>query len=205
MKRIRIAHSESKNWREEINTYLMMYRSSPHSVTGISLAELMFGRKMRTKIPQISDFTSDDIEVRDRDSEEKEKGKDYSDTKRKAVLNDIVPGDKVLVKQSRENKLSPNYRPEPMTVTNKQGSNVTVETNAGVQYDRNVTHVKKFVEKTSLEQSSSDQSVDVDTDYMYDSCAPTETEHTDVTDEAYIRPQRTKKIPVRFKDYIMDK
>ena len=203
MKRIRIAHSEGKNWREEINTYLMMYRSSPHSVTGISPAELMFGRKMRTKIPQISDFTSDDIEVRDRDSEEKEKGKDYSDSKRKAVLSDIVPGDKVLVKQNRENKLSPSYRPEPMTVTNKQGSNVTVETNDGVQYDRNVTHVKKFVEKPSSEQTSSDQSVDTDTDY--DLCAPTETEHTDVSDEAHVRPQRTKKIPVRFKDYVMDK
>ena len=34
-----------------------------------------------------------------------------------------------------------------MTVTNKVGSNVTVETNDGVEYDRNVTHVKKFVEK----------------------------------------------------------
>ena len=89
-----------------------------------------------------------------------------------------------------------------MTVTSKQGSNVTVETNDGVQCDRNVTHVKKFVEQNSSEQSS-DQSVDVDTDY--DLCAPTETEHTDVPDEAYIRPQRTKKIPVRFKDYVMDK
>lgn len=64
-----------KKWKEELETYLLMYRSAPHLVTGISPAELMFGRKIRTKILQVCEFHIDDFEVRDRDSELKEKRK----------------------------------------------------------------------------------------------------------------------------------
>ncbi|XP_011861624.1 PREDICTED: uncharacterized protein K02A2.6-like, partial [Vollenhovia emeryi] len=34
LKRLKIAHAEDKNWREEIQKFLLMYRSTPHSVTG---------------------------------------------------------------------------------------------------------------------------------------------------------------------------
>lgn len=84
MKRKRIAQSE-KNWKENLETYLMMYRSEPHSVTGISQAELMFGRKKRTKIPQVCDFNIDNFEVHDRDSELKKKEENT------AILNAEVP------------------------------------------------------------------------------------------------------------------
>ena len=30
-----------------------MYRSTPHSTTGVSPAELLFNRKLRTKLPQL--------------------------------------------------------------------------------------------------------------------------------------------------------
>ena len=64
-------------------------------------------------------------------------------------------------------------------------------------------HTSRSSSKKTSSNQNSDHSVDTDTDY--DSYAPTETEHTDVTDKAYVRPQRTKKIPVWFKDYVMDK
>lgn len=147
MKRIRIAHSEKKNWKEELETYLMMYRSVPHSVTGISPAELMFGRKIRTKIPQVCDFHIDDFVVRDRDSELKEKGRVYSDIKRGSTKSDILHGDKVLVKQTQNrDKMTPTFRPEPMTVKAKYGNSLTLDAD-GVEYKRNITHVKKFLEK----------------------------------------------------------
>ena len=38
----------------------MMYRSTPHSTTGLSPAELLFGRKIRTKLPQLQAFTCED-------------------------------------------------------------------------------------------------------------------------------------------------
>ena len=118
----------------------MMYRSTPHSTTGVSPAELLFGRKIRTKLPQLQEFTCDD-EVRDHDSERKEKGKMYADCKRNACEHDIQKGAKVLLRQERDNKLSTPFKQVPFTVVQKNGNSVLVGAD-GVQYRRNVTHVK---------------------------------------------------------------
>jgi hypothetical protein len=77
---------------------VLVIRSTPHSTTGVSPAELLFGRKLRTKLPDINLDYLDDIEIRDRDSERKEKGKLYSDKRRNAKTNDLKSGDQVLVK-----------------------------------------------------------------------------------------------------------
>ena len=141
LKRLCIAQAEGRNWRSEMDDFLMMYRSTPHSTTGVSPAELLFGRRIRTKLPQLQEFTVGD-EVRDRDSERKEKGKVYADCKRNAQESKIQEGDKVLLRQEKENKLSTTYKQSPFTVVQKNGNSVLVEAN-GVQYRRNVTHVKK--------------------------------------------------------------
>ncbi|XP_053389229.1 uncharacterized protein K02A2.6-like [Mercenaria mercenaria] len=106
IKRIRIAHVEKKNLEEELQTYLMMYRSTPHTTTGVSPAEMLFRRKIRTKSPEISDYDQQDQEIRDRDSEEKEKEKIYAEERRNVRDCDIHDGDLVLVKQKEQNKLS---------------------------------------------------------------------------------------------------
>ncbi|XP_052682769.1 uncharacterized protein K02A2.6-like [Crassostrea angulata] len=56
MKRIRIAQAESKDWKKEIRKYLFAYRTTPHSTTGVSPAELMFRRTLRTKLPQVENL-----------------------------------------------------------------------------------------------------------------------------------------------------
>ena len=57
LKRLRIAQAESRNWRSEMDDVLMMYRSTAHSTTGVSPAELLFGRRIKTKLPQLQEFT----------------------------------------------------------------------------------------------------------------------------------------------------
>ena len=121
----------------------MMYRSTPHSTTGVSPTELLFGRRIRTKLPHLQEFSIED-EVRDCDSERKEKGKVYADCQRNACEIEIR-GDKVLLRQEKENKLSMPYKQSPFTVIHKNGNSVLVEAD-GVQYPRNVTHVQKYFE-----------------------------------------------------------
>ena len=75
LKRLKITHTEKKNWKEELQKYLFMYRATIHSTTGVSLAELLFGRKIRTKLPELENSSMEDIEVRGRDHERKDKGK----------------------------------------------------------------------------------------------------------------------------------
>ena len=86
----------------------MMYCSTPHTTTGVSPTEMLFGRCIRTKLPQLQEF-SDEDEVRDSESERKEKGKVCANCKRKAHESEIQKGDKVLLRQEKENKLSTPY------------------------------------------------------------------------------------------------
>ena len=61
-----------------MDNLLVMYRSTPHSTTGASPAELVFRRRIGTKLPHIQEFSIKD-EVRDRDSKRKKKGKVNAD------------------------------------------------------------------------------------------------------------------------------
>ncbi len=48
LKRLRIAQAEGRNLKSEVDTFLMRYRSTPPSTTGVPPAELLYGRKYRT-------------------------------------------------------------------------------------------------------------------------------------------------------------
>ena len=53
-KAIKTSVIEGKNYKQEINTFLRNYRACPHPSTGISPAEIMFNRPMKTLLPQFS-------------------------------------------------------------------------------------------------------------------------------------------------------
>ena len=90
MKRIRIAQAENKDWRRELTTYLLAARSIPHATTGTSPAELLFGRKIRTKLPMFPERPYEEQQdIRDRDSENKAKSKLYADDRRNARYSDV--------------------------------------------------------------------------------------------------------------------
>ena len=110
LKRIKIAQIEKRNWKEELGSFLIMYRATPHSTTGVSPAELLFRRKLGTRIPGIEEFPVDDQEVRDRDSEAKEKGKLYADEKRCARESDVKEGDSVLLRQDPKKQVDANFQ-----------------------------------------------------------------------------------------------
>ena len=45
LKKMKIAQAEGKEWEKELRKYLVAYRSTPHTTTGVSPAELLFGGK----------------------------------------------------------------------------------------------------------------------------------------------------------------
>lgn len=152
LKRLAISQEEGKDWLRELQKYLMMYRSSPHSVTKKTPAELMFNRNIRDKLPSMDQPIETDQELRDRDKEMKMKGKTYADEKRRAKVNDVKEGDYVLLKrQVIPNKLATTFEPTVFKVIERKGSEVTVENvGSGSTYRRNVAHVKKTDEETTV-------------------------------------------------------
>ena len=143
-----------------MDNFLLMYRSTPHPTNRVSPAEMVFRRRSRTKLPHLQEFSIED-EVRDRDIKRKKKGKVYEDCQRNALEREIREGNKVLLRQEKENKLSTPYKQCPFTANQKNGNSVLVEADGDcVQYRRNVTHVKKYFERDYDVFSATSKSTD---------------------------------------------
>ena len=183
-----------------------MYRNTPHSVTGVCPAELLFKRKLRTKLPSLQEYCHEEI-VRDRDKMLKQKGKEYADQRRHASYSEIVPGDTVLLKQEGGNKLSTPFRKDPCTVVDKIGNSVVVENKDGVMYRRNSSFVKKFHERNKEPDIDNNEQIENVDDSTSEVEAGNGTQSNDVISDTVNvrspRPTRTVRMPVKFQDYVL--
>jgi len=144
MKVLKIAHSENQDMQKALNTYLLAYRSTPHTITGFTPAKLMFNREIRDKLPTLYVPVLTDYQLRDRDAEMKASSKLYADTTRRATPKSVDVGDSVLVRQMAQNKLDSQYCPVPFQITARDGNAVTVRSPSGAEYRRNTTWVKPY-------------------------------------------------------------
>lgn len=209
LKIIRIAHLEGRDWKKALEDFLFHYRTTPHTVTGISPAELLMGRQLRDKLPklQIPKDKCTEAEwqqlLRDRNAKAKLRQKEYADKSRSAEPSEIAEGDKVLLKQARENKLSSMFETEPYKVLEKTGNAVILESAEGVTRMRNVAHMKKFIEP-STSDSEVTKGADLPTEQdTKSSLAETAVEPPNVSQtcsDAH-RPARARQPPVWMKDY----
>ncbi|KAK3738593.1 hypothetical protein QZH41_009884, partial [Actinostola sp. cb2023] len=154
----RIAKLESSDWRKAVKDFLFQFRTTPHTVTGISPAELLMGRKVRDKLPRIRLTSERTTEsecqqlLRERDAKAKLRQKEYADMNRSAKPCDIQEGEEVLLKQDRENKLFPNFEPEPYTVLERKGNAVVIENTEGKTKMRNIAFTKRFIRPEAEEE-----------------------------------------------------
>ncbi len=126
-KTLRAAHLENKNWQQELFLFLRNYRATPHSTTGVSPAELLFGRKLGVKLPELIKTAPSRSLIADADRHETkgEEKKKYADTRSKAQHRTQQIGDTVLVREQRKHKLSSPYNKIPYTVTSIKGTMIT--------------------------------------------------------------------------------
>lgn len=89
---------ERKSWKQEIFKFLRNYRASPHCTTGSAPATVLFGRPLRTKLPELS-VPEEATDMRQRDCLMKEKMKDYADNKSYVKPSNLREGDSVIVRQ----------------------------------------------------------------------------------------------------------
>ena len=139
---VRTAHIENKDWRPELDSFLMAYRATPHPSTGMTPAQLLFpGRQFKTRLPSAPKRSN----VHTADTFNRQamlRAKTYADARSHAKPIPLQVGDNVLVKQRRVNKLSPYFNPKPYTVVSRKGSMVTVCQN-GHRLTRNASFFKK--------------------------------------------------------------
>ena len=209
LKCLTVATADGRNWRGELPKFLMAYRSTPQISTGASPHYLMFGREMKTKLPELrpeGNVTSES--VRDKDWQSKVSQKLYADKSRGAKPNPLDVGDEVLVRTPKTNKLSPKYHADTGTVVKRIGGEVTVQRQDGTQLKRHVTAVKKVVhaelEGPLHENCATDDSViTVPKEGITPSMNDNQYETCSDALPSIDRPARTTKLPERFKDFVM--
>ena len=139
------ADDEAKNWREERHKFLLTYRTTPHCITGVSPASLMFNHQMRNDIPSFDTTceTKLDCQVNKQDA----KIKAYADKRRHARIVHLL-GEEVLIKNlHKRNKLSTHYESKPYKVIKVYPSSCKIQSAAGATFICNKAHLKKYVSK----------------------------------------------------------
>ena len=167
-------------------------------------------------------------EVHDRDAEQKAKSKAYADIHRRASPSSIELGDEVLVQQDKTNKLSTVFNLNPFKVVSKTGNSLVVKSPAGNQYSRNTSQVKQYIREGDPTPQQGSDSVSTPTtpqqelDPVTSPYQPTISESTaELLDRGEcsdlqenvgaapepsrnLRPQRTRRLPERLRDYVVN-
>ena len=178
---------------------------------------------MRSKLPESRRETVNPFkeEVRERDWSNKLKGKVYVDEKRGAVSKSIDIGDEVLLRVEKSSKLSSNFRLSPFKVIRKTGSEVSVESDTGIEFKHDVTFVKKYHAQEDVSNNEDNRGSEstcagagvAEDQVSSDTEGNKEDEWVDVGNmESEIRQQQeiirrsTRQVrrPVRFNDFVME-
>ena len=111
----------------ELQKHLKMVRATPHPTTGVSPAELLFGRTFRTNLPDNRSNPAkgrqDIVEARDRERKEKAKQKMYKDGKATVRPHRVEVGDTILLERRTSKSDSP-YDPSPYTAEEVHGTQI---------------------------------------------------------------------------------
>ena len=200
MKAIRTSHAEGKNWKRELHKFLLNYRCTPHTTTGVAPAELLYGRVIRGRLPHL-EHGIDAQAVRNKalakDSEAKARMKTYADTRRHARPSTFKVGDSVLAKQTRANKLTTRFDIRPRQVTEVKGSMITANRDSH-SITRNSSFFKKVRNNAESDEDDSDDNMPPQED---EQLRPEGDPHEGIGPELPDRPRRLRRPPDRLQDY----
>lgn len=148
----------------ELPKILMLYRASPHQISGKSTSKLLINRELRTKLPYI-EFNSDSaLSALDREHRSKcdlyqARLKDFHDSKQHAEPHDFKIGDIVFCANIRPKKLDSTFSPAKHVIieTKARDTFSLVNVDTGTTSTRNA----KFLKHAPSKHISND--IDVDT------------------------------------------
>ena len=153
------AKVEGRIWQQELNRFLLQYRTTPHATTKIAPSDLLFNRVVNGKLPTLvkNKTISRHKEAVENERLRAEYNKVYADKKRHAKPCDIKVGDYVLIKQDKQNKLTPRFNEKPLIVVHRNKSRITVEDNDKRKITRNVSHFKRILTPSNLENEANSE------------------------------------------------
>ena len=143
-------------WQQELNRFFLQYRTTPHATTKIAPSELLFNRVVNGKLPMLvkKKTINRHKEAVENEQLRKDYNKAYADNRRHAQHCDIKVGDCVLIKQDKQNKLTPRFNEKPLIVVHRNKSRITAENSDKRKVTRNVSHFKRFPKPSNLDSEA---------------------------------------------------
>ena len=137
------AKLEDKPYLTEVDNFLMAHRVTPHTTTKAPPSEVMFNQKIRYNIPSVDDKIDNKVQnsLDENDKIGKLKQRYYAN--RHCKTRAIEIGDKILVLQKKQNKLTPKFNQYPYVVTEIKGTMITAEN--PVNTHRVTRNISQFV------------------------------------------------------------
>ena len=141
--------SEGKSWQEELPKILMLYRASPHPVSGKSPTMLLFNHEIRTKVPHIESTSNTAASALDRVHRSRcnlyqARLKEYHDVKQNATPHNFRVGDIVHCANMKQNKLDSKFSSAKHVIieTKARDTFSLVNVNTGTTLVRNAKYLR---------------------------------------------------------------
>ena len=139
-----MAHYHRLNKAEELNKFLVEYRSTPHTSTGLPPGDVLFRAGYINGITRA--LPNKDIldQAKEADKKSKSISADRYNNRKFTFQHTYIQGQEVLVKNSyRTKKFEPFFEPEPYCIMSIAGDFLELERDSdGRQLIRHRNHVK---------------------------------------------------------------
>lgn len=192
--------AEGRTWNKNLNKFLMSYRETPHTTTGVPPYTALYGRTMRGKLPSLNTTNKTDTCLKKKDAIAKHKMKTYADKRRGTKLQDLKIGDKVLLKNINRRKMEPVYNQKTYVIIKVNGSMITAKS-CDHEVTRNTSFFKKIIHDTDEDDDVPDlpgPSPELDNNNNNN------TAHREEHIPEARRSQRLRRPPVRLSEYVVN-
>ena len=187
---LQTAQLEGRNWKQELQRFLLTYRTTPHVTTKVPPCELLFNRTIRGQLPELlaKKVLNKHKQAKENIEKKKAQNKEYYDKRHNTKESEIKEGDTVICLQKRTNKLTPKFSPERFIVHERKGTKIVAKNQRHI-ITRNVSHFKRVTTSESNENEEED---------ICDNENGTEEKDQEKNQVDDIRPRRSQrsKIPV---------
>ena len=195
VKVLQTAQLEERNWKQELQRFLLSYRVTPHATTKIAPCELLFNRTVKGYLPELPSkkILNRHKEAKENIEKSKERNKENYDKRHHAKESNIKEGDIVICLQKKRNKLTPKFSPERFTVISRKGTRLVAKNKYHI-ITRNISHFKKVnrYETTEEEDDYTDgEAKDTNSNIERD------LQNCEENQQARLRRSQRSRIPIR--------
>lgn len=179
-------------FKDELYAAVNAHNAAAHSVTGLPPEEVMYGRKIKRRLPLLRHEKAnyDEELLNRRDKHEKLKAKEREDSRRGARKCRVGPGDTVIIERLTRIKGDSRFDPHKYTVIKVDNGNLVLQNDHGQTLKRHVTQTKKIGRWREYVDKSKGVGL---ANQSFKDLPPERTSE---------RPHRTKTLPSYLSDYV---